>query len=618
MRNFYIFILLLNSFNICGQIEGSWRLDPNPGSLVVSSLSGALGTVYWSINATEILERSCSWDDSIIFDANGNMTTHKGISTWIEDWQGTEECNTPIAPFSDGSFNYTFQNGTLTTIGLGAHIGISKAFNGGEYDSTSLVFQDSVYYTISFFNNNNSFNADINVGGNWWRFVYTKTSFNPPSSYLVNLKVDANNITVGPSGMYAGGGILGNALSVPLSDADGDGIWEGIATFPPAGGGYSFLNSPSNSSDWAAKEDLNNLPCADANNWNDRIMPALSADTTYCFLFASCAACGVAPPSKYEVTFEVHTDSLIANGDSVSNNGLFIGGGFVGENNALELTQVSNNIWSGKIDLLATGGYFSIYNGFCDLTIIAEVCSPTDINTVLKMTGPFWAWDPLAGPTAINNGDGTFTFTFSPAPTADMEYLFVLDGVQEDMVASGNASGNWSCTPVTDNFGYANRLWSVGSPDVTDAVYGSCDSCLSSNPTVPSSHRSCKEDISGQPCTDSLVFNDRTNLIGGFTQDTTIFLEFGNCEIPIISTDFIEFNNDFNLYPNPSNRVINIKSTQKVNSINIYNMLGNLVMVRKVSSNRSILDIENLTEGIYLIEVRFENKSILNSKFIKK
>ena len=78
------------------------------------------------------------------------MTTYKGISTWIEDWQGTEECNTPIAPFSDGSFNYTFQNGTLTTIGLGAHIGISKAYNGGEYDSTSLVFQDSVYYTISF------------------------------------------------------------------------------------------------------------------------------------------------------------------------------------------------------------------------------------------------------------------------------------------------------------------------------------------------------------------------------------------------------------------------------------------------------------------------------------
>ena len=53
-----------------------------------------------------------------------------------------------------------------------------------------------------------------------------------------------------------------------------------------------------------------------------------------------------------------------------------------------------------------------------------------------------------------NNGDGTFTFTLSPAPTADMEYLFVLDGVQEDMVASGTASGNWACTPVTDFANY--------------------------------------------------------------------------------------------------------------------------------------------------------------------
>ena len=42
-----------------------------------------------------------------------------------------------------------------------------------------------------------------------------------------------------------------------------------------------------------------------------------------------------------------------------------------------------------------------------------------------------------AGPVALDNGDGTWTFTFDPAPTADMEYLLVVDGVQEDLVASG-------------------------------------------------------------------------------------------------------------------------------------------------------------------------------------
>ena len=65
------------------------------------------------------------------------------------------------------------------------------------------------------------------------------------------------------------------------------------------------------------------------------------------------------------------------------------------------------------------------------------------------------------------------TFTFDPAPTDDMEYLLVVDGVQEDLVAAGSASGDWSCTPITDYWSYANRLWTVGSGDVTN-VYGTC------------------------------------------------------------------------------------------------------------------------------------------------
>ena len=45
--------------------------------------------------------------------------------------------------------------------------------------------------------------------------------------------------------MYAGGGVLGDAMAVPLSDADGDGTWEGVAQFQTvAGGHYVFLKQP--------------------------------------------------------------------------------------------------------------------------------------------------------------------------------------------------------------------------------------------------------------------------------------------------------------------------------------------------------------------------------------
>ncbi|MGY9030616.1 MAG: hypothetical protein ACKVIU_12405, partial [Rhodobacterales bacterium] len=107
------------------------------------------------------------------------------------------------------------------------------------------------------------------------------------------------------------------------------------------------------------------------------------------------------------------------------------------------------------------------------LTITTTVCSSA---TTVALTGPWWGWDPIAGPAAVDNGNGTWTFTLDPAPTADMEYLLVVDGVQEDLVAAGTASGDWSCTPITDYFSYANRQWVVGSGDVTN-TYNTCGVC---------------------------------------------------------------------------------------------------------------------------------------------
>jgi len=65
------------------------------------------------------------------------------------------------------------------------------------------------------------------------------------------------------------------------------------------------------------------------------------------------------------------------------------------------------------------------------LSITTTVCNSA---ASVSMTGPFWNWDAAAGPVATDNGDGSWTFTFDPAPVADMEYLLVVDGVQEDLV----------------------------------------------------------------------------------------------------------------------------------------------------------------------------------------
>ena len=134
--------------------------------------------------------------------------------------------------------------------------------------------------------------------------------------YNITLKVNTANITVGPNGIYAGGGVLASQLgngaqALQLTDADGDGTYEGVATLsgPSTGfqGHYIFLNSPSNSGDYNAKEQLGGLSCGDPNNWNDRLLPLITSDTTLLHCFGSCetdGTCG-APPTFPYYTFQL-------------------------------------------------------------------------------------------------------------------------------------------------------------------------------------------------------------------------------------------------------------------------------------------------------------------------
>ena len=110
------------------------------------------------------------------------------------------------------------------------------------------------------------------------------------TNYVVTFKVNAANITVGSNGIYLGGGVIGAANAVQLTDADGNGVYEGTDTLSGAGGGnFIFLNSPANASDWNAKENLAGLACADANNYNDRILPSFTQDTTLMFCYGTCS-----------------------------------------------------------------------------------------------------------------------------------------------------------------------------------------------------------------------------------------------------------------------------------------------------------------------------------------
>ena len=116
-----------------------------------------------------------------------------------------------------------------------------------------------------------------------------------------------------------------------------------------------------------------------------------------------------------------------------------------------------------------------------NLTVSADGAS------AVRLTGPWWSWDPNGGPVAADNDDSTWTVTLDSAPTENMQYLWVVDGVQENLIdnaAGGECSAEIDAGAlITDYFSWANRVWVLDSGDASN-TYEACAGTKVVPPTV--------------------------------------------------------------------------------------------------------------------------------------
>ena len=217
------------------------------------------------------------------------------------------------------------------------------------------------------------------------------------TNYVVTFKVNTANITVGSNGLYLGGGVIGGANAIQLTDADGNGVYEGTDTLSGAGGGnFIFLNSPAHSSDWGTKENLAGLSCADASNYNDRILPSFSQDTTLLFCFGTCATDTVCPvqPTNSDVTFSVDMNDVTSSFTNVYVSGTM-------------------NSWGGTSNQLTDPDGDGVYEG--DISLAAG-------NYEFKFTYDNWTGQESLDPTqdsACTLTTGTFTNRYITVGSSD-------------------------------------------------------------------------------------------------------------------------------------------------------------------------------------------------------
>ncbi|OGS69661.1 MAG: hypothetical protein A3F91_02205 [Flavobacteria bacterium RIFCSPLOWO2_12_FULL_35_11] len=178
-------------------LAGSWKLAPIAYALKVGPTYGSGD--WWGNSAADVTTRACLFDDEYVFANDGSFKNMLGGSTWIEGWQGTEGCGTPVAPHNgtvSSSFFYDETAGKLTITGKGAYLGIPKPYSGGEL-STPANAPDSITYDVMLSNNNNTMTLVLYYGAGFWTFELVREV----SPIVGNWKLapEAGALAVGPA-----------------------------------------------------------------------------------------------------------------------------------------------------------------------------------------------------------------------------------------------------------------------------------------------------------------------------------------------------------------------------------------------------------------------------------
>jgi len=77
-------------------------------------------------------------------------------------------------------------------------------------------------------------------------------------------------------------------------------------------------------------------------------------------------------------------------------------------------------------------------------------------------------------------------------------------------------------------------------------------------------------------------------------------------------------NNKPQIFPNPTDRLITIKSKTKINTIEVFNLAGQRIKALNPFKNEVSLDLSEFTKGVYVLKVLDENNSINTFKIIKR
>ena len=245
MKKITLFIsLLIISIGNSQTLDGTWKMSPQAAAFGVGPNQG---DISWYSNGTaELTSRACFFDDLYVFNTDGSFNNVLGAQSWIEGWQGgTDACGSPVAPHNGSNaatWSQNTTNGTVTLTGIGAFLGLPKAYNGGELTTPSAAPASITYKITSL--TTNLMTLDIQINGGWWRFILAKQGVAPTCTDGIQNGTE--------TGIDCGGScsVCSNQINLPVN-FEGTTTNYGVTDF--GGNSSSLVVDPTNTSNTVIK-----------------------------------------------------------------------------------------------------------------------------------------------------------------------------------------------------------------------------------------------------------------------------------------------------------------------------------------------------------------------------
>ena len=163
------------------ELAGAWVMAPQAGALAVGP--NPFDGSWWSSSDEDVLTRACFFDDKYVFNADGSFHNALDGETWLETWQGVEAdgCGAPVAPH-DGMTPATWSvdpaTRTVTLNGVGAYLGIPKAYNGGELANPGDA-PASITYEVHVNDTSRTIQLVLDIGGGYWTYTMVPAPLPP-------------------------------------------------------------------------------------------------------------------------------------------------------------------------------------------------------------------------------------------------------------------------------------------------------------------------------------------------------------------------------------------------------------------------------------------------------